>query len=62
LLKDVKLSLVQVGLLKKYLNKETYLNPELLAHHIKNLSILVTGSGLLNDAISTTGGTAACSG
>jgi predicted flavoprotein YhiN len=56
LLKDVKLSLVQVGLLKKYLNKETYLNPELLAHHIKNLSILVTGSGLLNDAISTTGG------
>ncbi|MFV8356867.1 NAD(P)/FAD-dependent oxidoreductase [Flavobacterium sp. XS1P32] len=56
LLKDVKLSLVQVGLLKKYLNKETYLNPELLAHQIKNLSILVTGSGLLNDAISTTGG------
>ncbi|MFV8354096.1 NAD(P)/FAD-dependent oxidoreductase [Flavobacterium sp. XS2P14] len=56
LLKDVKLSLVQVGLLKKYLNKETYLNPELLAHYIKNLSILVTGSGLLNDAISTTGG------
>ena len=56
LLKDVKLSLVQVELLKKYLNKETYLNPELLAHHIKNLAILVTGSGLLNDAISTTGG------
>ena len=56
LLKDVKLSLVQVGLLKKYLNKETYLNPELLAHHIKNLAILVTGSGLLNDAISTIGG------
>ncbi len=56
LLKDVKLSLVQVELLKKYLNKETYLNPELLAHHIKNLAILITGSGLLNDAISTTGG------
>ena len=56
LLKDVKLSLIQVGLLKKYLNKETYLNPELLAHHIKNLAILVTGSGLLNDAISTIGG------
>lgn len=56
LLKDIKLSLVEVGLLKKYLNKETYLNPELLAHHIKNLAILVTGTGLLNDAISTTGG------
>lgn len=56
LLKDVKLSLVQVGLLKKYLNKETYLNPELLAHQIKNLAIIITGAGLLNDAISTTGG------
>ena len=56
LLKEVKLSPAQVGLLKKYLNKETYLNPELLAYHIKNLAIIVTGSGLINDAISTTGG------
>ena len=29
--KEIKLSAAQVGLLKKYLSKETYLNPELLA-------------------------------
>ena len=54
--KEVKLSLAHVGLLKKYLSKETYLNPELLAQNIKKLSIEITGSALLNDAISTTGG------
>jgi uncharacterized flavoprotein (TIGR03862 family) len=54
--KEVKLSPAQVGLLKKYLSKETYLNPELLAQNIKKLSIEITGSALLNDAISTTGG------
>ena len=54
--KEVKLSPAQIGLLKKYLSKETYLNSELLAKNIKNLSIEITGSALLNDAISTTGG------
>jgi uncharacterized flavoprotein (TIGR03862 family) len=54
--KEIKLSAAQVGLLKKYLSKETYLNPELLAQNIKKLSIEITGSALLNDAISTTGG------
>lgn len=54
--KEVKLSPAQIGLLKKYLSKETYLNPELLAQNIKKLGIEVTGSALLNDAISTTGG------
>ncbi|WP_338648344.1 TIGR03862 family flavoprotein [Flavobacterium sp. KS-LB2] len=54
--KEVKLSAAQIGLLKKYLSKETYLNPELLAQNIKKLSIEITGSALLNDAISTTGG------
>jgi predicted flavoprotein YhiN len=54
--KEVKLSSAQIGLLKKYLSKETYLNPELLAQNIKKLSIEITGSALLNDAISTTGG------
>lgn len=56
LLKEVKLSSNQVGLLKKYLSKETYLNPELLAQNIKKLKIEITGLALLNDAISTTGG------
>lgn len=54
--KEVKLSPAQIGLLKKYLSKETYLNPELLAQNIKKLSIEITDSALLNDAISTTGG------
>ena len=54
--KEIKLSPAQIGLLKKYLSKETYLNPALLAQNIKKMSIEITGSGLLNDAISTTGG------
>ena len=54
--KEIKLSPAQIGLLKKYLSKETYLNPELLAQNIKKLSIEITESALLNDAISTTGG------
>ena len=54
--KEIKLSPAQIGLLKKYLSKKTYLNPALLAQNIKKLSIEITGSGLLNDAISTTGG------
>jgi uncharacterized flavoprotein (TIGR03862 family) len=54
--KELKLSAAQVGLLKKYLSKETYLNPELLAQNIKKLRIEITGSALLNDAISTIGG------
>jgi uncharacterized flavoprotein (TIGR03862 family) len=54
--KELKLSEVQIGLLKKYLSKETYLNSELLAQNIKKLSVEVIGSALLNEAISTTGG------
>ncbi|MFV8378035.1 NAD(P)/FAD-dependent oxidoreductase [Flavobacterium sp. LB3R33] len=54
--KEVKLSPAQIGLLKKYLSKETYLNPQLLAQNIKKLPIEIIGTSLLNDAISTTGG------
>jgi uncharacterized flavoprotein (TIGR03862 family) len=54
--KEIKLSSAQIGLLKKYLSKETYLNPELLAQNIKKLPIEITDTSLLNDAISTTGG------
>lgn len=54
--KEIKLSSSQIGLLKKYLSKETYLNPELLAQNIKKLPIEITDTSLLNDAISTTGG------
>jgi len=54
--KEIKMSSAQIGLLKKYLSKETYLNPELLAQNIKKLPIEITDTSLLNDAISTTGG------
>ena len=56
--KEIKLSLAQIGLLKKYLNKETYLNPDSLAANIKKLRLEITGSAVLNEAISTTGGVA----
>ena len=54
--KEVKLSLAQIGLLKKYINKETYLNPDSLAANIKKLRLEITGSAPKNDAISTSGG------
>jgi predicted flavoprotein YhiN len=54
--KELKLNPAQIGLLKIYLSKETYLNPELLAQNIKKLPIEITGSALLDEAISTTGG------
>ncbi|WP_369753516.1 NAD(P)/FAD-dependent oxidoreductase [Flavobacterium sp. WC2409] len=54
--KELKLNPAQIGLLKIYLSKETYLNPELLAQNIKKLHIEITGSALLDEAISTTGG------
>ncbi|CAN1554971.1 COG2081 Predicted flavoproteins [Flavobacteriaceae bacterium] len=54
--KELKLTEAQIGLLKKYLSKETYLNPELLAQNIKKLKIEITDAAPLNDAISTVGG------
>ena len=54
--KELKMSPAQIGLLKTYLSKETYLNSELLAQNIKNLPIEITRSALLDEAISTTGG------
>ncbi|CAM3993107.1 NAD(P)/FAD-dependent oxidoreductase [Flavobacterium weaverense] len=54
--KELKLTTAQIGLLKKYLSKETYLNPDLLAKNIKNLAIEIIGSSPIEDAISTTGG------
>lgn len=54
--KELKLNPAQIGLLKIYLSKETYLNSELLAQNIKNLPIEITGTALLDEAISTTGG------
>jgi len=53
---DLKLTAAQIGLLKIYLSKETYLNPALLAQNIKKLPIEITAAALLDEAISTTGG------
>jgi uncharacterized flavoprotein (TIGR03862 family) len=54
--KELKLNAAQIGLLKTYLSKETYLNSELLAQNIKNLAIKITASAQLDEAISTIGG------
>jgi uncharacterized flavoprotein (TIGR03862 family) len=54
--KELKLNPAQIGLLKTYLSKEIYLNTEVLAQNIKKLPIEITGSALLDEAISTTGG------
>ncbi|MBP2284704.1 putative flavoprotein (TIGR03862 family) [Flavobacterium sp. CG_23.5] len=54
--KELKMSPAQIGLLKIYLSKETYLNSELLAQNIKKLPIEIMGFALLDEAISTTGG------
>ncbi len=54
--KELKLTPAQVGLLKIFLSKETYLNSELLAQNIKKLPIEISASALLDEAISTTGG------
>jgi uncharacterized flavoprotein (TIGR03862 family) len=56
LLKELKLNPAQIGLLKTGLSKENYLNAKLLAQNIKKLPIEITGSALLDEAISTTGG------
>ena len=52
----LNLSPAQIGLLKAYTSKETFLNPELLVASIKNLEIEIIGSTPLDEAISTTGG------
>jgi uncharacterized flavoprotein (TIGR03862 family) len=54
--KELKLNPAQIGLLKTFLSKESYLNTEVLAQNIKKLPIEITGSALLDEAISTTGG------
>lgn len=53
---DLKLSSVQIGLLKASVSKKVFLNSELLAKSIKKLEIEITGFALLDEAISTTGG------
>ncbi len=52
----LNLSPAQIGLLKAYTSKETFLNSELLVASIKRLEIEIIDSAPLDEAISTTGG------
>ena len=54
--KELKLSAIQIGLLKNYLPKETFLNPKLLVKYIKKFSLEIVETARLDEAISTVGG------
>jgi uncharacterized flavoprotein (TIGR03862 family) len=53
---DLKLSPVQIGLLKTYVSKETFLTIDILALKIKSLPLDIVGSAALDKSISTVGG------
>lgn len=53
---DLKLSPAQIGLVKKYVSKEDFLNIESLAKNIKSLPLTIVNSAELDESISTVGG------
>jgi hypothetical protein len=53
---ELKLSPVQIGLLKTYISKEAFLNIDTLALKIKNLAFDIVNSAELDKSISTVGG------
>ena len=54
--KELKLSKLQIDLLKTYLSKAAYLDLEILSKNIKKFPIEITGLAVLDKAISTVGG------
>ena len=54
--RKIKLSAVQIDLLKAYLTKEEYTTIDLLAEKIKDFPLTVIAAAPLDEAISTTGG------
>jgi len=54
----LNLNPTQVHLLKSHLDKETFLNKELLAQNIKQLPLTIKSAAPIDEAISTTGGIA----
>ncbi|MBL7931206.1 MAG: TIGR03862 family flavoprotein [Bacteroidia bacterium] len=56
LAEELKLNKTMISLLKWLLSKDEFLDTEKLAETIKNLPILVSGFGPIEDAISTVGG------
>jgi uncharacterized flavoprotein (TIGR03862 family) len=55
---DIKLSPLQIALVKSCVSKEDYLSIDLVAQKIKALPILITDLAPIDDAISTVGGIA----
>lgn len=53
---ELKLSPVQIGLLKTYLSKDEFLDIDTLAQKIKGLALDIVGSAELDKSISTVGG------
>lgn len=53
---DLNLSPVSIHLLKSYVSKENFLNPEKLSDHIKSFQIKIISAAPVDDAISTVGG------
>lgn len=55
---DLNLDRTSIGLLKQFSNKETFLNPDLLAETIKSIPVIIQSADELDKAISTLGGIA----
>lgn len=56
--KDLNLDSTTIGLLKQFSNKNTFLNPDLLAETIKSIPLIIQSADELDKAISTLGGIA----
>lgn len=56
--KDLNLDSTAIGLLKQFSNKNTFLDPDLLAETIKSIPLIIQSADDLDKAISTLGGIA----
>ena len=54
--KDLNLDPISIGLLKQFSDKDTFLNPHLLAETIKSVPLIIQSADALAKAISTLGG------
>ena len=55
---DLNLDRTSIGLLKQFSDKDTFLNPDLLAETIKSVPVIIQSADELDKAISTLGGIA----
>jgi len=55
---DLNFDRTSIGILKHFSNKETFLNPDLLAETIKSVPVIIQSADELDKAISTLGGVA----